>query len=70
MMVNNNASLVNSRLTWETNLWAHLGGIILIRLTERGDLPTVGGTIPWGVILDCVERRKWSQDKRLLFPVS
>lgn len=38
-------SLTESRMMQEMGLGAWLWGMILITLTEVGDLPTVGGTI-------------------------
>lgn len=45
-MVNPIAKRMNSRIPWEMGYWAFLWGVILVRVRDKGRLPTVGGTIP------------------------
>lgn len=45
----NIVNLTRSRITLETNLWAHLWGSFWTGLAEmRKPIPNVGGATPWG----------------------
>lgn len=45
-----------SKTTWGTGLWVCLCGLILTKCTDVERHTTVGRTIPWSGVLDCVER--------------
>lgn len=41
------SNFAESRITWETDLWAWLWEITLVLYFEEGDTPIMGATVPW-----------------------